>query len=28
MYDDDAFWLDFCDRAATLCCPLIVTDAA
>jgi len=28
MYDDDAFWLDYCDRAAALCCPLIVTDAA
>jgi hypothetical protein len=28
MSDDDAFWFDYCDRAAALCCLPIVHDAA
>jgi hypothetical protein len=27
MSNDDAFWLDYCDRAAALCC-LLTDDAA
>jgi len=28
MYDDDAFWFDYCDRAEALPCLLTERDAA
>jgi hypothetical protein len=28
VFDDDAFWLDYCDRAEALCCPLDESVAA